>query len=294
MISSSWEIVLNHTSELGEGPVWDSVSKRIIWLDIIAGEIHSYYPEEQKHTTLKTGQMIGAAVLRQSGGLMGALHHGIYEINETTGTLTLLKDPESHLPGNRFNDGKCDPQGRFWAGTMSIDESLVAGNLYRIDPDGHIEHFESNIGCSNGLAWSPDQQTMYYIDSPTRQVYAYDFEKETGHISHKRVAVTIPEGTGYPDGMTIDTEGMLWIALWDGWGIARYNPENGELLQKFDLPAARITSCAFGGDTLNDLYVTSAYTRLDAAEKEKQPLAGSLFVIKNLPVKGYDSDRFGG
>lgn len=294
MIQASWQIVLNHTCELGEGPVWDDRENRIIWLDIVAGEIHSYYIHSQKHTVFNTGQMTGAAVLTESGNLLAAMQNGLYNINESSGEITHLTDPESHLPGNRFNDGKCDRFGRFWAGTMSIDESIVNGNLYRYDPDGNIHHSESNIGCSNGLAWNTDNSTMYYIDSPTQQVFAYDYDAETGAASNKRVAVKIPDGGGYPDGMTIDTEGMLWIALWDGWGIARYNPENGELLQKFDFPAARITSCTFGGENLNDLYVTSAFARLENAERANQPLAGSLFVMKNLPVKGYKTDRFKG
>lgn len=293
MITTSWELVLNHTSELGEGPVWDMHGKRILWLDIVNGHIHSYYPETSQHTTFSTGQMTGTIVLRKSGGLLAAMENGFYEIDENTGEMTFLTDPESQLPGNRFNDGKCDPQGRFWAGTMSIDESIVNGNLYRYDPNGNIQHFEKNIGCSNGLAWSSDHQTMYYIDSPTRQVYAYDYEAVTGNITNKRVAITIPEGSGYPDGMTIDAEGMLWIALWDGWGISRYNPLDGQLLQHFEFPAARITSCTFGGEQLNDLYVTSAYTRIDPEEREKQPLAGSLFVLKNLPVRGLVADQFG-
>lgn len=292
MIQVSWQTVLKHTCELGEGPVWDNRENRIIWLDIVAGEIHSYYPSSEKHTIFRTGQMTGAAVLCESGELLAAMHNGLYEINESTGQIKFLVDPETEFPGNRFNDGKCDPQGRFWAGTMSIDEDIVNGNLYRYDPDGSIHHFESGIGCSNGLAWSPDHSTMYYIDSPTQQVYAYDFDSETGNISNKRIAIKIPDGGGYPDGMTIDSEGMLWISLWDGWGIVRYNPENGELLQKIDLPVARVTSCTFGGENLNDLYVTSAYTRLETADRASQPLAGSLFVLKNLPVKGLESDRY--
>lgn len=291
---NTWEIVTDHQCELGEGPVWDADQNRIIWVDIISGEIHSFYLSTHKHTTIQLHEMVGAVALRRTGGLVAALQSGIYTVDEHSGQTTFIHNPEKHIQGNRFNDGKCDPQGRFWIGSMSIDESIVNGNLYRFDGNWQLFHFERHIGCSNGLAWSSDSKIMYYIDSPTRKVFAYDYEANLGTIFNKRVVITIPEGKGFPDGMTIDTEGMLWIALWGGWGIVRYNPHTGELLEKIAIPVEKVTSCTFGGPNLSDLYVTTASRDLTEEERKAQPLAGSLFVIKDLPYRGRPTDLFKG
>ncbi len=294
MLTTSWEIVTSHLCELGEGPVWDEQQNRILWLDIPAGAIHSFYPATGRHTSLTTGQYTGAVVLKPNGNLVAALQNGFYEIDETSGTLTFLADPEAHLPENRFNDGKCDPQGRFWAGTMHRPETQVSGHLYTLDTGNNVTWKAGPVGCSNGLAWSADSRTLYYIDSPTRTVVAYDFDPGTGAISGKRVVITIPEGEGFPDGMTIDAEGALWIALWDGWKLVRYEPAGGTKTGEIQLPAARVTSCTFGGDDFEDLYITTAKINLSEEELREQPLAGSLFVIRKVGPKGLPAVRFGG
>jgi len=236
--------------------------------------------------------MVGAVALCTNGDFLAALKTGLAFINRTSAEVKLLHHPEIHLPGNRFNDGKCDPAGRFWVGTMALAETSGAGNLYMIEKD--LSHFTKieGVTISNGMAWSPDHKTFYYIDTPTFQVVAYDYEIQTGDISNRRVAISIEEKEGYPDGMTIDTEGMLWIAHWDGWQVARWSPVTGEKLLSIPLPAARITSCTFGGDDLEDLYITSASIGLTEKQREEQALAGSLFVVRNCGFRGMETVSF--
>lgn len=294
MVHENWQLVTNHSCLLGEGPVWDAAHHRILWLDIVQGEIHQFYPESRTHKVFKTGALIGAVVLREQGGLIAALQNGLARIDMEKGTTELIAEPEKHLPDNRFNDGKCDPAGRFWAGTMSVSGVPGAGSLYVLETDHSVSLKLQNIGCSNGLAWSPDAQTLYYIDTPTRKIAAFDFDVTNGAISNKRIVITIPESDGYPDGMTIDSEGMLWIAMWDGWKVCRYNPHTAEHLENILLPVSRITSCTFGGDKLQDLYITSARTGLSESDLFKQPLAGNLFVIKNSGFTGIKASEFTG
>jgi sugar lactone lactonase YvrE len=294
MILNNWEVVTAHRCLLGEGPVWDKNENRVLWVDILNGDINYYYPVINEHKVFNTGLMVGAVALRKSGGLIAAVKDGFAVIDLSGGTLELKKKIETHLPGNRFNDGKCDPAGRFWAGTMSMSDDPHAGSLYMLEKDFTVAAKITGVGCSNGLAWSPDNKTLYFIDTPTRHVIAYDYDITNGNITHKRIAVKIPETDGYPDGMTIDADGMLWIAIWDGWKIIRCNPYSGKRLCEIHFPAARITSCVFGGNTLEDLYITSARVGLTEQNLMKQPLSGSLFIIKNSGFKGIDAFEFDG
>lgn len=286
MNNATWEVVLPYSCELGEGPVWDAVNQRILWVDILPGDIHTFYPGNLEHRVYKVGQMVGAVALQPSGKLLAALQHGFHEISLNNETLEPIADPEAHLPGNRFNDGKLDPAGRFWAGTMALNDEPGAGALYMLEQDQSVSVKIENVSCSNGLAWSLDHRIFYYIDSPTRQVVAYDYDNATGAIANKRVVIQFDEQDGLPDGMTIDGDGMLWIALWDGWKVVRYNPDTGERLQAISFPAARITCCTFGGRNREDLYVTSAKTGLSDTDLQAQPLAGSIFVVRNVGTKG--------
>jgi sugar lactone lactonase YvrE len=186
--------------------------------------------------------------------------------------------PESHPPSNRFNDGKCDPTGRFLAGTMAIDETPGSGSLYSLDQNLRVKQLLGGLSISNGMGWSPDYSTMYFIDSPTKQVVAFDYELNTGNISNRRVVVTIPEG--YPDGMTTDQEGMIWVALWAGFKVTRWNPRTGKLLQSISVPAPNVTSCTFGGSNMNELYITTARKDMDTAALDKYPKAGGVFRLK--------------
>jgi sugar lactone lactonase YvrE len=292
MINTSWKTVTNHKSTLGEGPLWDEINERIIWLDILKGRIHFFTPSSEQYDHLDTGQLTGAVTLTSNGALLAAMQNGFYTFDEHTKKGTFLADPESHLPDNRFNDGKCDPSGRFWAGTMHVPETETTGNLYMLSTDGQIIHKVSGVGCSNGLAWNSAQDTMYYIDSPTREVVAYHYDAETGDIRNLRTVLTIPEGGGFPDGMTIDSEDKLWVALWDGWKIIRVDPDTGQVIDQIDLPVARITSAAFGGKDFRDLYITSARVGLTEEQLAQQPLAGSLFVVEDVGVRGLPAFRY--
>lgn len=280
------EPVTDHRCYLGEGPMWDAGRGCIRWLDITAGTIHQLQPAGGAHTALRIGQMVGAVAPRQGGGWVAALQAGLGTIDPQTGQTTLLAAPEAHLPGNRFNDGKCDPAGRFWACTLAMDGTRNAGALYVLE-GGRVTRKQAHLSVPNGLAWTADGRTMYHIDTPQGQVFAYDFEPDTGNLSNSRTVITFPNGAGLPDGMTIDTEGMLWIGHFGGWQIGRWDPRSGRQLAQVRLPAAHVTSCAFGGENLSDLYITTAQEGLTKTELDDQPLAGCLFVVRDCGFTGY-------
>lgn len=290
----NWQIdvVVKHSCTLAEGPVWDADRRAIYWIDIINGEIHEYETAENKHRTIQVHDLIGCIALSKSGNFVAALQKGFTFIDRKTGNVKMIADPEAHLPENRFNDGKCDPAGRFWAGSMSLSEEAKKGSVYVLEKDLSVTKKIEEATIPNGITWSPDHQIMYYIDTPTCEVAAFDFNKSTGSISNKRIVIQIPEQDGYPDGMTIDSEGMLWIAHWDGWQVTRWNPNTGEKLSSISFPVARITSCTFGGDQLQDLYVTSAKAGLTEEQLQQQPLAGVLFVVRNCGHKGMAAFEF--
>ncbi|MDO8686529.1 MAG: SMP-30/gluconolactonase/LRE family protein [Clostridiales bacterium] len=278
---------------MGEGPIWDYEKKLLYWIDINKKEIHIFNPLTSTERIIKTSQMIGAIVPRKTGGVVLALENGFYFLDEETEKLTFIADPESDIPENRFNDGKCDPAGRFWAGTMSKSEKKGAGSLYCLNTDLSVSNKLEGVSISNGIVWSLDKRKMYYIDSLAKEVWGFDYEAETGNISNKRIAVTIPEGEGFPDGMAIDSEDMIWVALWNGWKVSRWNPETGKKLGEIKLPVAQVTACAFGGADLDELFITTASKGLSEEELEKQPQAGGLFCVK-LDVKGLPAFKFEG
>lgn len=285
------ELVLDTKSTLGEGAIWNYRSEELMWVDIKGEILNFYHPESGTNTEMFTGQMVGTVVPTETGKVLVALQNGIYSLDPNTGTKKLLVDPEADKPTNRFNDGKCDPSGRFWAGTMSTNGEQQAGALYRFDPDTSIHKMIDNVGTSNGIVWSADKTKMYYIDTPTMKVMAYDYNDQTGEISNAKVAVAIPQGIGYPDGMTIDENDNLWVALWGGSAVANFNSETGELIQKIDVPAKNVTSCAFGDDDLGTLYITTARESTSDEELEKFPNAGGLFKIRP-GVKGVEAFFF--
>jgi len=288
------EVVIDHICLLGEGPVWSTRDNCIIWIDVLQGVIHAYYPGNKVHKAFNLNRMVGAVAIRKAGGLLAALQDGFALVNMEYNTIIPIADPEVHLPANRFNDGKCDPAGRFWAGTMAISEEPEKGNLYVLEPNLSVSKKIQNTTISNGMAWSADNSTFYYIDTPTFEVVAYDYDITNGSISNKRIAIKIPLEEGYPDGMTIDTEGMLWIAHWDGWQVARWDPNTGQKLMSVKLPVARVSSCTFGGGDFEDLYITTAKKELSEDELKDQPLAGALFVLKDCGFKGRAPFEFKG
>ena len=293
------ELVIDSKSILAEGPCWDEQKQLLYWLDGLGEKVHTYNPEDNTNRTIDVGQPVGCITLRKSGGAVVGLQNGLYSLDLTTQALTPIVDPESHLPNNRFNDGKSDCAGRLWAGTMSRDydegkaDSLPAGSLYCMDTELRVRRVFGGVAISNGLGWSPDNATMYYIDSPTRQVAAFDFDPESGDIENRRVAVEIPEGGGIPDGMTVDEEGMIWVAQWGGYQVSRGDPNTGELLQRIHVPVANVTSCAFGGPELEELYITTSSIGVGEQEDPKQSHAGGVFVARP-GVRGMQAFRFGG
>jgi sugar lactone lactonase YvrE len=286
------ETVVDHKCALGEGPLWDHKKQRILWIDIVKGEIHQFAPKTKAFRTFSVGQMVGSIALCDDQTIIAALQSGFSFIDLDNETTQHITDPEKHLSNNRFNEGKCDPMGRFWAGTISLSEEPKAASLYALHPDLSVEKKIAGVTISNGMAWSLDHSIFYYVDTPTGEVAAFDYDKYSGEISNKKAIIKINENEGFPDGMTIDNEGMLWIAHWDGWKITRWNPFTGTKLNEINIPVSKVTSCTFGGPDFQDLYITSASVDLSNAELSKQPLAGSLFVIKNSGYKGLPSFEF--
>lgn len=282
------ELVIDSKSELGEGALWNPETGELLWIDIKGKILNFFNPVIGNNKEMFTGQMIGTVVPTESGEVLVALQNGIYWFNAETGSKTLIIDPEAHLPDNRFNDGKCDPSGRFWAGTMSTKGEKEVGALYRLDADSSIHKMVENVSISNGIVWSLDRTKMYYIDTPTQKVMAYDYNDETGEISNPKVAVNVPEEMGSPDGMTIDSEGNVWVALWGGYAVGCWNPVTGKLLRTIKVPAKNVTSCAFGDDDLGALYITSARTGTNDDELKKVPNAGGVFKIRP-GVKGVEA-----
>ena len=287
------ELVLDTKSSLGEGAIWNYKTGELIWVNITDKILNFYSPRLKNNKEMFTGQMIGTVVPAESGKILVALENGFYQLDPATGTKKLIADPEEDKPGNRFNDGKCDPAGRFWAGTMSTEGKKQAGALYRLEADGSVHKMIENVGTSNGIVWSADAAKMYYIDTPTRKVMAWDYHNDTGEISNPETSIEVPQEMGYPDGMTIDAEGNVWIALWGGSAVGCWNPETGELLRTIAVPAKNVTSCAFGDDDLGTLYITTARQGTSEEELEKFPFAGGVF--KTRPgVKGVEAFFFKG
>ena len=284
------EVVVEKRARVGEGSIWDAEKQLLYWVDILSHQLYIYDPKTRENRTIETCQAVGTVVPRASGGLMLALHNGFASVDLDTEKITPFADPERDIPANRFNDGKCDPAGRFWAGTMAFDTEPDRGALYCLDVDHTVSKKVSPVTISNGIVWTADHKTMYYIDTQLDNVRAYDYDVDTGAIHNERVVVE-NQGGGHFDGMSIDAEGMLWIALFGGWGVSCYNPDNGELLQEVDLPFAQVTSCAFGGENLDELYITSAVHTMDEQALAEQPLAGALVRIdpgvRGVPAHSY-------
>ena len=277
---NSPELILDAKAQLGEGPCWDATTRTLYWINIYAGEIHAYSPETGSDRVVSINESIGCLAPTKAGRLVIASQSGIALLDPATGRRTSLTSPETHLPGNRFNDGKCDPAGRFLAGTMDNAEVEASGSLYSLSPDGTLKTLLTGVRISNGLAWSPDYRTLYYIDTPTRKVLAYPYDLATGDISRPRQAIYVQEELGWPDGMTSDTQGKLWIAMWGGATLTKWDPDTGRLLQKIPIPALNVTSCAFAGEGLTDLYITSASKGMSAAQLAQYPLTGGLFRLQ--------------
>ena len=275
---------------LGEGPVWVEREQALYWVDIKGLKIFRL-DEADSLTSWQTPFRIGSLAPRAQGGFIAGTERGFAIVDPGEERFELLADPEPERTDNRFNDGKVDRCGRFWAGTMDDTEARSSGALYRLDTLSRWERVDDGYKVTNGPAFSPDGSVMYHTDSARQTIYAFDLE-EDGSASNRRVFARFGEGEGYPDGMTVDSEGCLWVAFWDGWCIRRLSP-SGEPMLQVDVPVQRPTSCAFGGPSLDRLYVTSASIGLDQTDLGVQPYAGGLFVVEpgvsglaELPFRG--------
>ncbi len=288
------ELLVDARAVVGEGPIWDSRSNVLWWIDVERGALHRYDTTNGSNTTTDLGQRVGAVVPRQSGGLMVAAEHGFIAVDPESGNQQPMVDPEADRSENRFNDGKCDPRGRFWAGTMEIAEhDMTKGSLYCLHADHSVTKHVAGIGVSNGIVWTSDRRTMYYIDSPTRRIDAFDYDDETGRIDNRRVALELPDGMGYPDGMAIDSDDRLWVALWGGWGVICFDPRKGELRGKIPVPSEQVSACAFGGTNLDRLFITTARRGIEGERLADQPHAGGLFVA-DVGIQGVEPFAFAG
>ena len=269
---------------LGEGPFWDVRDRRLYWVDIKSRLIHRFDPSTAKDEMWPTPEDVGSLAPREGEGLVVALKSGFHFYDLAQRRLTPVAFPEGEPANNRFNDGKTDRQGRFWAGSMDDAEKMPTGGLYCLEPDLRCRKMVEGVVCSNALCWSPDSRVMYYGDTWERTVWAWDFDPATGDIANRRVFVTIPREEGAPDGATVDREGFVWIAQWGGWRVVRYDPA-GKIERTIMMPLAQPTCPVFGGSDLDVMYVTSASIRLNAEQLALQPQAGGLFAL-DVGVKG--------
>lgn len=285
------ELILDAKAKLGEGPSWDAEAGRLFWVDIEGFVLHTYDPETGQDRVYDMGRHIGAVVPFEKDRVVVVLRDGYHFYNLTTGEFELIHDPEVDRDDNRFNDGKCDPAGRFWAGTMSLEGKNKQGALYCLNTDGQVKTICTEVSTSNGLGWSPDYKAMYYIDTGTGKIDQFDYDVMSGELSNRRTAVEFPKDAGFPDGMTVDAEGMIWVAHWGGSQVSRWNPHTGRMLSSIDVPAEQVTCCCFGGKDLDELYITTARNGLKEEQLAKTPHAGGLFRIKP-GVKGMPTFRY--
>jgi sugar lactone lactonase YvrE len=281
------ELVLDARALLGEGPVWDEATGVLYWVDIDRCAIHRFDPVSGEDDAVDTGEPVGSVALRSGGGLVAACKSGFALLDGWGSPLQPFVAVEADRDETRMNDGACDSRGRFWAGTMHAGLEPCHGSLYRLDPDATVTRMLGDVSISNGVGWSPDETTMYYVDTPTGGIDAFDFDADAGTIGRRRRLVTIDPADGSPDGLVVDADGCLWVGLWEGWAVRRYAVD-GELLGVVDVPAARVTKCAFGGPDLDDVFVTTA---APDEPDPAQPHAGGLFRA-SIGVRGEPARRF--
>lgn len=283
-------VVADVRLHVGESPVWDGAAGALWFTDLMPGRIYRLDLSTAAIRSIEVGQPIGAVVLREGGGLVAAVRDGIALVDPDSGELEMISPIEGDDPGNRMNDAKCDPAGRLWAGTMSFEFTPGAGSLYRIDPDGTSTRAVDGLTISNGLGWSPDGERLYHVDTAAGALNAFDFDLAAGTVSNRRRLVDFDPTGGMPDGLAIDADGFIWVAMFGGGCVRRFAPD-GAPAGQIDLPVAQVTSVAFGGADLADLFVTTARYELTDAQLEEQPEAGAVFAcqpgVAGLPVSPF-------
>jgi sugar lactone lactonase YvrE len=285
-----WSIALELRSELTERPVWDDRDGCLVWVDIPAGDVHRLRPNGAD-TSVNVGAPLGAAGLREHGGVICASAGRLVFLD---GSDTPDREPidAGLAPNIRFNDGACDPVGRFLVGTTSLDSRREQGHLFSVSPNGRIDVLLDGITESNGLCWSLDGNTLYYVDSGEPYVRAYEYDQNTGRLGRRVDLIEIAEADGEPDGLSIDAEGAIWVALWNGSAVRRYGPD-GQLLAHLPMPASRPTCPGFGGERLDRLYVTTAWEGMTEDQRAAEPWAGHI-LSASPGVSGCPAHRFAG
>lgn len=281
------ELVLAAHDELGEGPVWHVDEQALYWVDIDGQRYHRLEPVSGRHDVIVVGEKVGALALCRNECVVLATDRGFSFFDPGANVLTPIGDPEADKPQTRFNDGAVDRAGRFWAGTLGDPQK---NSLYRLDPDGTIQRMDTGIDISNGIGWSLDNRTMYYVDSVPGRIYTYDFDLTHGSIANRRILVDRSGQRGVPDGLTVDAEGFIWVAIWDGYCLERYDPA-GRLERTLPMPVQFPTSMAFGGADLDDLYVTSALCEIPPEERHGAAPDGGLLRIRGAG-RGLPEPRF--
>lgn len=276
---------------LGEGPHWLAASQSLLWVDILSPAVHLSQPLSGDTRFVPLPDLVGVVAPRRRGGYVAATQNGFRALDLQSGQMTTLAAPPS-MVDSRFNDGKCDPSGRFWAGTLALDATPDKGVLYCLETDGTLREVERGFHICNGLGWSPDAKRFYLADSGRREIYVYDYALESGTLSNKRVFARFDGMEGVPDGLAVDAQGYVWCAMWDGWSVVRLAPD-GSVDSVIRLPVPRPTSCAFGGPEMNILYITSARIRLSALQLAAAPLSGSVLALQT-DVAGVPVGDFGG
>jgi sugar lactone lactonase YvrE len=286
------ELAVPAQCELAEGPVWDAARQRLLWVDIRPGRVHTLDPAAGTRGSFAVGSQVGAVGLTDGGGLVLALADGFAVCDSDGQHLTRLPGPATDPSAVRFNDGKPDPWGGFCAGTMRLHDDGQPGSLYRLDPDGTVSEIVPGVGLSNGLDWTDDRRLFYYVDSPTGGVDLFDTDPDSGALSNRRRFIDIPAADGIPDGLTVDADGGIWLAVWGSSELRRYTPA-GRLDTVVRLPASQVSSAAFGGPDLSVLYITTAREDFSPAQLAAEPHAGDIFLC--IPgVTGRPPFRFAG
>lgn len=299
MSSVKVECAVNRSALIGEGPIWEESEQTLLFVDILGKTIHRWSLTTNQTTSLQTDDQVGFAVPAAGGGYVAGVGRSFSAVDWSTGTVTSLATVDEDKPQNRLNDGKVDPAGRLFAGTMGFEEKPAQvqrkqGSLFSLDSQLQVHKHFDQVDISNGLDWSLDGRLFFYVDSLKKTVDVFDYNLVTGLMSNRRVVYELQQDEGLPDGLTLDSDGRLWVACYNGGRVITIDPQTGVRLQTVSLPVTKTTSCCFGGPHYSDLYVTSASLGLSQSERSEQPLAGATFRVSGLGAKGRPSTLFSG